>query len=50
VVGIWTTWPPAILPQSGSEVIELEEEAEGGKGWSSQVGEGTTSATNAAKV
>jgi hypothetical protein len=35
---------------SGSEVIELEEEAEGGKGWSSQVGEGTTSATNAAKV
>jgi hypothetical protein len=39
-----------ILPQSGSEVIGLEEEAEGARGWFSPVGEGTTSATNAAKV
>jgi hypothetical protein len=39
-----------ILPQSGSEVIDLEDEAEGGKRRSSPVGEGTTSATNAAKV
>jgi hypothetical protein len=49
-VGILDHLAARILPQSGSEVIDLEEEAEGGKEWFSPVWEGTTSATNAPKV